>query len=161
MAFDMSREALVIACWHRGKSNFKIKFLLIVLVWIRNGKHMQVSRQHSMAVYNDCVELPEDFKPIISHKASISSSGHMVEAPRSPQKGCMTWVMGDCWAPEDNTEIFLDATNAGYFTELTGEVYDSWVFQQANPTQKGKRKCTKVSVNGLILSGRIYTEVNT
>ncbi|KAK0432577.1 hypothetical protein EV421DRAFT_1719423 [Armillaria borealis] len=51
--------------------------------------------------------------------------------------------MGDRWAPEDDMEIFLDETDAGFYEELTGEVYESRVFQQANPTQKGKRSRTK------------------
>ncbi|PBK81491.1 hypothetical protein ARMGADRAFT_1048805 [Armillaria gallica] len=111
---------------------------------IRNGKCIQVGRWPTVAIYNDGVELLEDFEVIVSHDASISSHSHMVEMPRSPQKGCTTWVMGNHWAPEDDMEIFLDETDAGFYEELTGEVYKSRVFQQANPTQKGKRSCTKV-----------------
>ncbi len=116
---------------------------------IRNGKHVLVGGWHSVAIYNDRVKLPDNFEAIISHDASISSSGRMVEAPRSPQKGCTTWVMGDRWALEDDTDIFLDKTDAGFYEELTGEVYESRIFQQAEmdkSTQKGRRSCTKVSV---------------
>ncbi|PBK65759.1 hypothetical protein ARMSODRAFT_978198 [Armillaria solidipes] len=93
--------------------------------------------------------LPEDFRTIISHEALMSSQEDLVKALRSPQKGWTTWVRGDSWALEDNTEIFLDMTDEGYYEELIGEVFESCVFQQANlekSTQKGKSKCIKVLV---------------
>ncbi len=123
--------------------------IFIPFLEIRNGKCVQVGGRHSVAIYNNRIELPDDFEAIISHDTSISSSGRMVEAPRSPQKGCTTWVMGNHWAPEDDTDIFLDETDMGFYEELTGEVYESRIFQQAETdksTRKGRRSRTKVSV---------------
>lgn len=117
---------------------------------IQNGKHIRLGGRPSIAVYNDRLELPEDFEATVSHEASFSVTGHWVKAPRSPQKGRTTWVMGDSWASGDNTEIFLNETGTDYDEELTGEVYESHIFNQANmdkSPRKGKRKQMKVTVS--------------
>ncbi|PBK79756.1 hypothetical protein ARMGADRAFT_1092817 [Armillaria gallica] len=98
---------------------------------IKNGKHVQIGSCHSVAVYRDHVDLPGDYEVIVAQEALISSHGHFVQTPASPQKGQTTWVFGESWMPEDDMEIFLDPSDAWHNKELNREVYDSHIFQQA------------------------------
>ncbi|PBK63575.1 hypothetical protein ARMSODRAFT_979728 [Armillaria solidipes] len=116
---------------------------------IRNGRRIIVGSRSGISMYSNRLDLDDDFEVIISHDASISATGRLVQAPPSPQKGRTTWVMGDTWSMPDDTEIFLDPSDKWYDEELRGEVYESCVFQQAkreNPGKKQRWRRTKVSL---------------
>lgn len=95
----------------------------------RTGKH----------TYHDRLVLPDDFEVIHSRQSGLTSRGRVIETPRSPQRGHTAWLLGDTWAPEDNTEVGLEP---GW--EWCDDVFEGPVTEIMSPlpmkSAKAKRK---------------------
>lgn len=120
------------------------------LLEIQKGRRVRLGGRASVAVYSDRVDLDDNFEVIVSNESSISAMGRLVQAPSSPQKGRTTWLMGDSWVLNDDTDIFLDPSEEWHDEELNGEIYDSHIFQQAErgvPLKGKRRRRSKVSVS--------------
>ncbi|PBK79338.1 hypothetical protein ARMGADRAFT_1093249 [Armillaria gallica] len=103
----------------------------------------------STTIYNNRVDLDDNFEVIYSHETAVSAAGHIYEALVLTQMGLTTWVHGDSWGPAENHELALDPSGEWFEEELTGEVYDSRIFQQAATTGPPKKpicKRSKISV---------------
>lgn len=90
----------------------------------RRGSKRQRTGQRT---YHDRLVLPDDFEVIHSRHSGLTlTRGIPVETQRSPQKGRTTWLRGNAWVPDDNTEVGLeldwswcDAVFEGPVTEAT------------------------------------------
>ena len=91
----------------------------------------------------------DDFEVVHACETSVYQRGHLaVKTPHSPQKGWMTWTVGDSWAPEESFKFALDPHGDWYDEQLDAPVMEIIeIPQQPIQSRLKKRKRSKVAVS--------------
>lgn len=93
------------------------------------------------------ISLQDDYEVLQARTSSLGSRGQIFETPKSPMKGRTAWTVGESWAPEDDTELSLDADDGWFDEEMdadVGEVMDRPIVEE-QPRSRKKRSQASVS----------------
>ena len=109
------------------------------------------SKRQRMGTYHDHALFEDDFEVIHHRESGLDIRNHVVETPRSPQKGRTALPEGDSWEPMDDVKIGLDPGSEWFDIQVEVDIISE--FQSP---EKKKRKRSKVSVSFSIQAFRPF-----